>query len=272
MTHGARGSGGTGWTRLLLGLALVFALFHTAAAALGSDRGQAGLVVGALVVAATLAAERMLFGVPVANAAREIGLGWPTARSLLAAAGVCVLLLLVFPTMAALDGAGVVLDQRWAALLPGLFAQAGIAEEALFRGYLFRRVRAGRTFWRAVGLATLPFVAVHLFLFATMPWPIALAAVLLSAIVGAPLAHLFELGGGTIWAPALLHFTIQGAIKLLALEPPDSRLPVIWMAASAVLPFLVFVMPRRDGLATASTRAPGAPPSSIASDSLHPRR
>jgi hypothetical protein len=121
-------------------------------------------------------------------------------------------------------------------------------------------------------LSTVPFVAVHLFLFATMPWPVALAAVLLSAIVGAPLAHLFELGGGTIWAPALLHFTIQGAIKLVALEPPVAQLPVIWMAASAVIPFLVFVVRRREPLATASTRAHDAPPSSLASDSLRSRR
>ena len=105
--------------------------------------------------------------------------------------------------MAAIESARLVVDPRWTALVPGLFAQAGIAEEVLFRGYLFRHVRAGRTFWRAVGLATLPFVAVHLILFATMPWPIALAAVLLSALIGAPFAYLFELGGGTIWAPAL---------------------------------------------------------------------
>ncbi len=258
--------------RLLLGLALVFALFHFVAARLGSDRGQAGLLVGALVVVATLAAERVLFGVPVATAARDVGLGRPRGRGLLAATGACMLLLLVFPAVASLSGASMAVDSRWGALLPGLFAQAGIAEEALFRGYLFRRVRAGRTFWRAVALSTVPFVAVHLFLFATMPWPVALAAVLLSAIVGAPLAHLFELGGGTIWAPALLHFTIQGAIKLVALEPPVAQLPVIWMAASAVIPFLVFVVRRREPLATASTRAHDAPPSSLASDSLRSRR
>ena len=272
MTLETGSPGGTGTTRLLLGLALVFALFHWTASALGSDRGQAGLLVGAIVVAATLAAERALFGRPVSLAAREVGLGVPDARGMLAAAGACALLLLVFPVAAAPSGARVVLDERWPVLLPGLFAQGGIAEEVLFRGYLYRRVRAGRTFWRAVALAAVPFVAVHLILFATMPWPIALAAVLLSAIVGAPLAHLFELGGGTIWAPALLHCTIQGAIKLVSLAPPDARLPVIWMAASAVLPFLVFVLPRRERLATASTRATDAPPSSAASDSLRSRR
>lgn len=230
---------------LLVGLVFVFALFHGVAAALGSDRGQAGILVGALVVAATLAVERLLFRQPLSASVRSVGFGRPRARGTFAAVVVCALLMLVFPAMAVLEDGRLVVDSRWAALTPGLFAQAGIAEEALFRGYLFRRVRAGRTFWRAVGLATLPFVAVHLILFVTLPWPIALAAVLLSAIVGAPLAHLFELGGGTVWAPALVHFTIQGAIKLVALEPADPRLPVIWMAASALLPFLVFVLPRR---------------------------
>jgi hypothetical protein len=49
-----------------------------------------------------------------------------------------------------------------------------------------------------------------------MPWPVALAAVLLSVVLSLPFAHLFEVGGATIWAPALLH----------------------WMAASALLPLL----------------------------------
>jgi membrane protease YdiL (CAAX protease family) len=245
MTRAARVPGGTEWSRLLLGLALVFALFHGVATVTGSDRGQAGLLVGALVVAATLAVERLLFGEPLAKAARDVGLGRPRARGLVAAGGVCALLMLVFPIVSAIESARPAVDPRWSALLPGLFAQAGIAEEILFRGYLFRRVRVGRSFWHAVALAALPFAAVHLILFATMPWPIALAAVLLSVIVGAPFAYLFELGGGTIWAPALAHFTIQGAIKLVSLEPADPRLPVVWMAASAVVPFLVFLVPRR---------------------------
>ena len=245
MTIAVRIPGGTEWLRLLLGLALVFALFHGLATATGSDRGQAGLLVGALVVAATLVVERFLFGERLAEASRNVGLGRPRARGLIAAGSVCALLMLVFPAMAAIEDARLVVDPRWSVLLPGLFAQAGVAEEVLFRGYLFRRIRAGLTFWHAVALAAVPFAAVHLILFATMPWPIALAAVLLSVIVGAPLARLFELGGDTIWAPALVHFTIQGAIKLVSLEPADARVPVIWMAASAVIPFLVFLVPRR---------------------------
>ena len=253
MNDSARPIEGTSWPKLLLGLVVVFALFHLSADALDSDRGQAGLAVGALVVAATLLAERVLFGVPLAKAALDLGLGRPHMRGIAAAVVLCVLLLLVFPIVATMQRTRLELDPQWALLLPGLFAQGGIAEEVLFRGYLFRRVRVGRSFWRAAVLAGIPFVAVHLILFFTLPWPIALAAVLLSAVLSAPFAHLFELGGGTIWAPALAHFTIQGAIKIISLEQPDARLPLIWMAASAVLPFLVFLVPRPEAPRHATT-------------------
>ena len=109
---------------------------------------------------------------------------------------------LSFPAYAAWHGASVVAFPGWVWLLPGLFAQAGIAVEALFRGYLFGRLRRSRSFWRAAALATAPFVVVHLILFATMPWPIALAAVLLSVILsfpGAPVRACWQhhLGAGT---------------------------------------------------------------------------
>jgi len=130
-------------------------------------------------------------------------------------------------------------------LAPGLFAQAGVAEEILFRGYLFGRLRRGRSFWRAAWLSMIPFVAVHLFLFFTMPWPLALAALLLYAVLSFPLAHLFELGGGTIWAPALLHFVIQGTVKVLIMSGPDSMLfPFVWMASSTMLPMLALAISR----------------------------
>ena len=168
-----------------------------------------------------------------------------SAVGILAASALSLLLLLVFPAFAAATGTRLGLDSRWAWLLPGLFAQAGVAEEVLFRGYLFRRVRDGRPFWRAVVLASAPFVAVHLVLFFTMSWPVALAAVLLSAVLSAPLAYLFELGGDTVWAPALVHFVIQGAIKVVTPAGSAPVLPLVWMAATAVLPYLVFLVPRR---------------------------
>ena len=234
------------WTRLIGGVAFVFALFHWSAQALGSDRGQAGLFVGLLVVTATLAVERVIFGQPLAHAARSVGLGRPTPLGMAVAAIVCLALVLIVPLFSRIVHARATLLAGWWWLLPGLFAQAGIAEEVLFRGYLFGRLRRGRSFWRAVWLSILPFAAVHLVLFATMAWPIALAALLLSIVLSIPLSHLFELGGGTIWAPALLHCVVQGTVKVVAF--PDTNggvFPLVWMAGSAMLPLLVLAVPRQ---------------------------
>ena len=88
----------------------------------------------------------------------------------------------------------------------------------------------------------LPFVAVHLVLFATMPWPIALASVLLSIIISYPLAHLYELGGNTIWGPAPLHFVTQGTLKVLVISDRPELFALAWMAASALAPLLVFAV------------------------------
>jgi membrane protease YdiL (CAAX protease family) len=133
--------------------------------------------------------------------------------------------------------------------VPGLFTQAGIAEEILFRGYLFGHLRAGRTFWRAAWTSMLPFVGVHMFLFFTMPWPIALAAVLLAVVLSFPLAHLFEVGGATIWAPALLHFIIQATVKILVVSPDSASFPLVWMVASALVPLLSFMVARPGSIA-----------------------
>ncbi len=109
----------------------------------------------------------------------------------------------------------------------------------------FGHLRRGRSFWRAATISMLPFVAVHVFLFFTMPWPIALAAVLLAVALSFPLAHLFEVGGATIWAPALLHFVIQGTVKVVVVSDEGSwAFPLVWMAASGLVPWLSLIVAR----------------------------
>ena len=229
-------------SRLVLGVFLVFGLFHASATMLGSDRGQHGILVCAMVLAATAAADRWLHRQP--RLAAHLGLGVPRTRGLAVAAGASGVLLVAGVLFAQANGLTAVFYPGWARLLPGLFAQAGIAEEVLFRGFLFGHLREGRTFWRAAGAAMLPFLAVHLVLFTTMPWPIALASVALSAIISFPLAYLFELGGGTIWGPALLHFVIQGSVKVVVFADGAATFALFWMIASAALPLLVFAVPR----------------------------
>lgn len=232
------------WLRLVGGLALIFGLFQWSATTLQSDRGQAGLIVATLIVAATLSAEVVLFRRRLRDAARALGLGFPDGRGLIAAAAVSVLLLLVVPVFAYFSGTEASLTSGWLGSIPGLFAQAGIAEETLFRGWLFGHLRHGRSFRDAAVASMVPFVAVHLFLFFTMAWPIALAAVVLAAVLSFPLAYLFELGGRTIWAPAFLHFIIQSTVKLVILRDGGAAFPIWWMLASAIVPQLVFLLPR----------------------------
>jgi membrane protease YdiL (CAAX protease family) len=233
------------WLRLLLGLSLIFGLFQWSAGVLASNRGEAGLIVGLLVVTATIAAERFLFGQRVGVAARALGLGMPRVKGLFVVVVICAVLACIVYVFAQLTGASLGRFPLWISLIPGLFAQAGIAEEILFRGYLFRHLRCGRSFWRAATIAMLPFVGVHVFLFFTMPWPIALAAVLLAVALSFPLAHLFELGGATIWAPALLHFVIQGTVKVVVPSGSGgSAFPLVWMAAGAIVPWLSLLVGR----------------------------
>ena len=86
----------------------------------------------------------------------------------------------------------------------------------------------------------------HLALLLTMPWPVALAAIGLAIALSFPLAYLFELGGNTLWPPAVLHFVAQGAVKVVVAPESGASLPIVWMAACATLPFLAFLVPRRE--------------------------
>ena len=223
----------------MVGLFLVFGLFHGSATILESDRGQRGILIGMLVVAATAAAERFLLRQQRGPAVRHLGLGRPRAKGIVVAGGVTFLLLTIAFVFVRTRELSPALYPGWLSLLPGLFAQGGIAEEVLFRGYLFGHIRVGRTFWRAAALSMLPFVSVHLVLFISMPWPIALASVLLAVVISFPLAYLFELGGDTIWAPAILHFVIQATVKVVVFSHGAESFALAWMAASAMVPLLI---------------------------------
>jgi len=233
------------WLRLVSGLVAAFTLFQWSAVALGSDRGQAGIVVGALVTGATLAVERVWFAATLPGAARSVGLGAPRQSALLASTVVSGLLVLTVPLYALTTGWRWTMEVDWWKRLPGLAAQAGVAEEVLFRGYLFGHLRRGRSFWRAASISMLPFVAVHLLMFFTMPWPVAGASLLLAVFISFPMAHLYEVGHATIWGPALLHFVVQGTVKSIHLDGESAAaFPLVWMAACAVVPLLTLFVPR----------------------------
>lgn len=233
--------------KLLCGLVAVFALFHWIATVLGSDRGQAGVTVGLIVGAATIAIEMLLFQKPVRDSARFVGIGLPAARGLAISVAIGLGLVLTIPIFAVATHSTFAFYPGWLLLLAGLFFQGGIAEEMLFRGYLFRHIRERHRYWKAAALAAVPFVLVHFILFFTNPWPIAAASILLAVIMSFPLSRLFEMAGNTMWAPAIVHFAAQAGVKLLVPTGDQAGLyPFFWIVACAVVPFSVFLFPLRE--------------------------
>jgi membrane protease YdiL (CAAX protease family) len=203
------------------------------------------LLVCALVIVATLVVERLLFKTGLRQAARRLGLGYPNPRVMAVALLVCLILLAFFPLFSLVTGAPVTVRSDWLWLVLGLFAQHGLAEELLFRGFTFGHLREGRTFWRAAWLSLVPFVAVHLLLLTSLSLPLALASISLAVASSLPFAYLFDRGYRTIWAPALLHFAVH-TIKLVNIpEAFYTPAAVAWMVLCAVVPYLVFALPQR---------------------------
>ena len=234
------------WLRLLVGLVLVFALFHWTADVLGSNRGEFGVIIGLLVVGATIAAKIFLFNRSFKESVRDVGLTRPKSLSILIAIVISVLMLVAIFVFASVTDSTFSFYKDWDLLIPGLFFQAGIAEETLFRGYLFGYIRLKYSFWKAAGIAAVPFILVHLIMFYSLPFAIAFASILLSVVLSFPLARLFELGGNTVWAPSILHFVVQGIVKVLVASGESAQtFPLFWIAICAIIPLIVFYCLRK---------------------------
>ena len=234
--------------KVLIGFVILWLLLDRSAAYLGSFRGEAGLAVCTAVLVAAIISEGILFERRPGVAASVLGLGVPNARGLVVAIVLALALVLFLPAYGLVVSVKPALRADWAWLALGMFAQGGVAEETVFRGFLFRHFREGRSFWRAALLSAVPFTAVHLLLFATLDVPLALASVVLATASSFPLARLFEIGGNSIWPPAILHFAIQAPIKLVVTpETGFGTMALAWMAVSALLPWLVFAVAPRGG-------------------------
>ncbi|MEO6463801.1 MAG: hypothetical protein ABIP29_12075, partial [Candidatus Eisenbacteria bacterium] len=129
---------------------------------------------------------------------------------LLVTLALVAVLLAFYPLYALVTGGPIRLRPDAPGLVPGLFACPSPRS--------IRRCSSART-WRSRRRRS------------CSRWPISL-----------PRAVLFEAGAGTIWAPALVHFIVQGSIKLVDV-PAEAMMPmaVAWMAVCATVPYLVFL-------------------------------
>ncbi len=230
-------------TRFLFGLAALFTVL------LGTSAVDATGRYGLLILAAVLATGALVVRAPARTAFRRLGLGRPAGPALFAAFGVGALIQLVYPLSAALTGMSAALRPGWPWLLLGIFAFHGIAEEVVWRGYAFGWLRRGRSFGRAV-LWTMPLLAVaHLPILTTSGLLVGTAALLVAAVTSVPLAHLYEAGRATVWAPAVLHTAIDSFKIVEVRDAAEQAFSLLLAAVSIALPLLVLAVVRRPATA-----------------------
>ncbi len=231
------------WLRFLAGFAVVYGVLAGLA---GLDpTARLGLAVLAGVLVAAVLVEQLLDGGGAAAVVRRLGLGRPGGRALLLAAVLSALVLLAHPLSAAITGVVPALRPGWPWLLVGVLALHGVAEDVVWRGYAFRRLREGRSFGRAVVLTMPLVVAAHVPIVAGSGPAVGGAAMLVAAVTTVPLAYLYETGRGTVWAPALVHAAID-SFKLV--DIPAGARPTFSLTLAAVallVPLLALAVPRR---------------------------
>ncbi len=236
--------------RVIVAFVLLWLVLDRTAVALGSTRGEAGLAIAALLTVLAVIVEWRLAGTRLRQSLRSLGFGAPALRAVIAAIALSAALLGFFPVLAVATDQPIAWRAGAAWLALGMFAQGGIAEELLFRGFLYRHFRVGRTFWRAATLAAVPFVAVHLTLFLTLDLAVAFAAVLVSVSLSFPLAWLFDRARGSLWPGAIVHAVVQAPIKLVVVDEGSfTTVAVVWMALGALAPWALFLLRAERGAA-----------------------
>ena len=230
-----------------------------AASALGTRLGlgapgmiaAAGLLPALFAIAGTIVLERQLTGASLSHCVTTLGLGKPSRRQLvvtaLCATPIVLAYCVVFP--------GFGTSPKTVSYLPWLIVKfilsQGIGEEIVFRGFAFRHLRTGRSFWRAAGLSALLFSSVHLAHLIKGVSPEILTnmtiSILFSAFMGFSFACLYEYGGNSLWGCALLHVTIDSGNWFA--NAPDAGLNapyLIMMLGLTASLVLVFPLVARD--------------------------
>jgi len=144
--------------RFLFGFCLIWAALYASGAAQGGGVAY-GLLALAITVAVAALWEHFAFATPARALLVSLGFGRPTGRSLLAGAVLSAAVLTFYPAYVLVSGTDLTLRSNWLWLAIGLFAYHGLAEELVWRGYAFRRLRRGRTFAAAIR-RTIPLIAI----------------------------------------------------------------------------------------------------------------
>ena len=254
---------GTMWPRLIVGFVVVYGVLAIGTALDATARF--GLLTLAAVLVAIALTEWTQTRSAGAVVRARLGVGRPGVPALVAATAVSLLVLSVHPLAAALTGSTVALRPNWPWLLLGVFAVHGLAEELVWRRFVFRRLRESHAFWPAVW-RSMPFVAAaHVPIVLTVGPVVGLGAMLVAAVTSLPLSYLYEWGRRTLWAPALVHTAID-SLKIVDVPAgTTTAFSLSLIAVSLAAPLLIFTLPRAlrptvDAASTSLVRLPAESP------------
>jgi membrane protease YdiL (CAAX protease family) len=245
----------TTWPQLLVGFVVVYGVLAIGTAL--DTTARLGLLTLAAVLVAVACTERLQTRSAGAVIRARLGLGRPGVAVLVAATAVSLLVLSVHPLTAPLTGSPVVLRPNWPWLLLGVFSVHGLAEELVWRGFVFRRLREDHAFWPAVW-RSMPFIAAaHVPIVLTVGPVVGLGAMLVAAVTTVPFSYLYEWGRRTLWAPALVHTAIDSFKIVDVPAGTTTAFSLSLIAVSLAAPLLVFALPRglRPPIAAASPTA-----------------
>lgn len=198
------------------------------------------ILVFTVVFTVLLLLRKMYPGAPLKITAAAIGFRKTTFRHVLPGILVSAGLLGMYPLISLLGKITIQTTADWYLNLAGLLLTGGLAEEILFRGFLFGELRKQMRFKKAVFRSALVFTGAHLLLFTYFPWPLALFSTILAAGLSLPFAYLFEQGQNSVWAPALVHATIRTVGMVFTTG--EAGLPLLsswWILLSLFVPWII---------------------------------
>lgn len=234
---------------VLLGGLLLFLILQLGLTGLAArmDQTWSQLLVAAIMLLVALLLERLFWRRHPLAALGALGFVQTNWQTVLIALIISALMLLFFPIFAWQTGASVRLKPDWWWVLIGAIAMNGIAEETLFRAFVFghlRREGQGKTFRQAALISLLIFATVHLFLFVQNPFIIGVLGTLIAVTAAFPLAWLFEQAGFSIWPTVILHVAVH-SIRFVEIDEPFYLSAIIvWLLLQVVAPFLIFAFRR----------------------------
>ncbi|MBX7227920.1 MAG: CPBP family intramembrane metalloprotease [Chitinophagales bacterium] len=233
-----------GTLKLYLIFAAIFLIMHfTGMAVMRQPYLINAITVFAVVSISLICICNQAFQKPIKVVIREIGFGEIKLKALLPGLITSLLLVCTYPIIGSILNTKIVLVDQWLFNWIGLFLTAGLAEEMLFRGFLYGGLRKQHSVSKSMIIAAFIFSIAHLLLFIYLSWPVALLSTLLAIGISFPMAYLFEAADCTIWGAALVHTTIRtiGTVFTTS-EQHYMQLVAFWMLACLILPYAIITL------------------------------